>query len=589
MTDLTYVVTVDNNKFAKKAIYQIKSINQNNPSADIFAYVTEGRGTDSLSEKEWSWLENQATIETGPVPIPDYPISAKTRAAAKASESVDSNYLLILDSDMLILDEIDIPEEGEISMTPVNIGDQEWGQEKKKQDWTQLCEKYGIEYPDSTIYSTVDKKPLPFPMYNVGVVFMENNDFAGRWEKIEKEMYEKYGEFHFLHQIAASLLAADYNVNVLPEVYNYPLNIRYYCPKKVKILHYHKFNQLKKLYHPDVYRKLKLTGLTQEQDRLASFWNSLFTPIRLRFLRSVYKNIPENSLKKAARNPTKAVKYIHQKGLNRIENKTYRFGRSLYDYEWDCAIILDACRYDLAQQNNKAKKLLGNPSRVYSLGANSERWMSRTFQAASEKQLQGTHYVTANIFSETAVPDGVRCTEVWKSDFDQSLSTVPPRAVTDSAVQIGREESPHRLLIHYMQPHLPPVTDNLDLELDLDFRDGWGADNPWRSIEDGSVDPGEIKEAYLGNLTPVIEELDVILQNISAKKVVVTADHGNMLGEFGKWGHFRANAIHPGVRLVPWWETSASDTKTYEPSDIQKQKNKDSLSREEKLQALGYK
>lgn len=289
MTDFTYVVTVDQGKFAKKALYQVKSIIQNDPGSDIFAYVTTGRGTESITESEREGLEKHATVVEGPVPIPDYPISAKTRAAAEAASCVDTEYLLVLDSDMLVLEPLSVPSDTDLSMTPVNIGNQEWGRPEKEAEWERLCEQYDIEYPDTVIHSTVDDRPLPFPMYNVGVVFVRNDDFPARWERIESEMYEEFGAFHFLHQIAASLLAADYSVNVLDERYNYPSNIRYRCPKDIKILHYHSFNQLRKLMHPEIRRKVEATGILEQQDPIRSLYDSIYTPIRLRFLRSILK------------------------------------------------------------------------------------------------------------------------------------------------------------------------------------------------------------------------------------------------------------------------------------------------------------
>ena len=120
--DVTYVVTVDKGKFAKMALYQIKSITQNDANSDIFVYITEDRGTNSITESQKEWIQEVAHVERGAVPIPEYPISAKTKAAAEATSKVDSEYLLVLDTDMLILDEMVVPTEKDLAMTPVNIG-----------------------------------------------------------------------------------------------------------------------------------------------------------------------------------------------------------------------------------------------------------------------------------------------------------------------------------------------------------------------------------------------------------------------------------------------------------------------------------
>jgi hypothetical protein len=135
----------------------------------------------------------------------------------------------------------------------------------------------------------VVKQALPLAIYNVGVVFAENGDFPKRWERIESEMYEEMGAFHFLHQIAGSLVAADYDVNKLPELYNYPSNIRYFCPEPIKILHYHSFNQLRRFMHPVVRQKIEATGIQHEQNKWRSIFDSFFSPVRFRYLRSIFR------------------------------------------------------------------------------------------------------------------------------------------------------------------------------------------------------------------------------------------------------------------------------------------------------------
>ena len=50
--------------------------------------------------------------------------------------------------------------------------------------------------------------------------------------------------------------------------------------------------------------------------------------------------------------------------------------------------------------------------------------------------------------------------------------------------------------------------------------------------------------------------VDII--NTDFEKVVVTADHGEALGEFGVYAHPRW-VHHPKVRIVPWLEISSTD------------------------------
>ena len=106
-------------------------------------------------------------------------------------------------------------------------------------------------------------------------------------------------------------------------------------------------------------------------------------------------------------------------------------------------------------------------------------------------------------------------------------------------------------------------------------------------MENGVRDPDDVIEGYKNNLTPVVDEVELLLENINAETVSITADHGNYLGEFGRYGHRYNRGIHPGVRFVPYWEKSASDRQTHEPKQYNHEPR--DVSRNERLEALGYK
>jgi arylsulfatase A-like enzyme len=175
--------------------------------------------------------------------------------------------------------------------------------------------------------------------------------------------------------------------------------------------------------------------------------------------------------------------------------------------------------------------------------------------------------------------------QVWKYAFDENFGTTPPRPLTDRAIEYGRTANPKRLVIHYMQPHLPPVSEEFDISL-ADDGVGWSGGNPWVMIESNERGSQKTFEAYKNNLSPVIEDVNMLLKNIAAEKVVVTADHGNFLGENGNWGHHKRYARDLAVRQVPWWELSANDERTHIPNDYDRKKG--AVSRNDQLEALGY-
>ena len=59
-------------------------------------------------------------------------------------------------------------------------------------------------------------------------------------------------------------------------------------------------------------------------------------------------------------------------------------------------------------------------------------------------------------------------------------------------------------------------------------------------------------------------DVRLLLSNVDAARAVITADHGNAVGERGLYGHAAGLALRP-LREVPWAATTATDSRTYGP------------------------
>lgn len=298
-------------------------------------------------------------------------------------------------------------------------------------------------------------------------------------------------------------------------------------------------------------------------------------------------NIPDQPIQKAMNRPWEAVKYAFNEILSIPEYHFSRiFGWQPFQHDWDVLIILDACRFDVATEQETS---LGPPERVYSLGANSPRWIQRSFQLATETQLNSTGYISANPFTNLAPDDKLAFVDnVLQYAFDKELGTVPPRPVTDRAIEHIRAGHADRYIVHYIQPHLPSVQEDGEVTEFISPPDMEAStSNPWKDVESGVRDSNEVINAYKNNLSPVIDEVELLLENINAEMVSITADHGNYLGEFGRYGHRYDCGIHPAVRFVPYWEKSATDRQTHDPKQYNHKSG--NVSRNERLEALGYK
>ncbi len=152
-----------------------------------------------------------------------------------------------------------------------------------------------------------------------------------------------------------------------------------------------------------------------------------------------------------------------------------------------------------------------------------------------------------------------------------------PEMVTDCAITVGRESDWDRLIIHYMQPHHPFIQRD---DPPRSHRE------PFAYLNDGGHFE-EVWEGYLGNLRLALDAVELLLENLDAEKTVITADHGELFGELGQTGH-GVGIPHPNLRKVPWVETTASDTGSYEPEYERTEERAAEDELQERLEALGY-
>ena len=269
-----------------------------------------------------------------------------------------------------------------------------------------------------------------------------------------------------------------------------------------------------------------------------------------------------------------AVQNLRGAGLGAVReflSRSYRrHGRSLsadpvFDADWDLLVVLDACRADLWAEVVDSDSMLPVGTTRVSPGGTSTEWLEATFGEAQPERLSSTGYVTANPYSADHV-DGAalgHLREVWRDAWDDDLGTVRPRAVTDAAIRAGREHDLDRLVVHYMQPHFPSIVDDRDDGVELE---AFG-DEPlsvWEDLRFGRRSRAEVWRAYRANLRAVLPEVELLLSNIDADRAVITADHGNAVGERGLYGHAAGLALRP-LREVPWAVTTAADTGRHDP------------------------
>lgn len=227
-------------------------------------------------------------------------------------------------------------------------------------------------------------------------------------------------------------------------------------------------------------------------------------------------------------------------------------------------IILDACRFDRFQENYSGY-VNGDLKPVYSGGRLTFEYVRECFPDYYE-----VDYISGAIpvngtdleFDDEEVQDLYQdyrpknhfkqIVDVWKTGWDEELGTVPAEQVTKAAIQNMDKD---RMVIHYFQPHAPYIGERSEV---LDGRTQPGKGEPgdkqvWERVRSGEISRRELQVLYEDNLRLVLSEVERLLPFLEDKdRVVVTSDHGEMLGEYGLFGHHFIE--HPKIREVPWLE-----------------------------------
>jgi hypothetical protein len=281
------------------------------------------------------------------------------------------------------------------------------------------------------------------------------------------------------------------------------------------------------------------------------------------------------------------------------------FGRNIYEKDWDVLLVLDACRVDTLQEVADEYGFIESVDSVWSVGSQSAEWMANTFRRDWYDQIEATTYISGNGFSKGVLSGSHRPPvnnatpidfsswsvvdesvfeshiEVWKTDHDEAYGTVLPQCITDYTINEGRNGDADRIIAHYTQPHLPYIGAAYREEREATDIENRG----YELLEEGHDSRDKVYQAYKETLRWVLDDVEELLENIDAEKVVITSDHGEAFGEGRAYGH-PEGFPHPMVRKVPWVETTARDKHTREP-DVDMNDSIDS-DVEEHLRDLGY-
>ena len=261
-------------------------------------------------------------------------------------------------------------------------------------------------------------------------------------------------------------------------------------------------------------------------------------------------------LRRAINNPVLFLRHTNRLYHRRLGQRGYNTdGVNVFDEDWDNLLILDACRYDMFA---RCTELPGQLERRESNGSATTEFLRANLDG---RDLRDTVYVTANpqLYRNR---DSIDVTfhdviQVWQEEgWDDKHGTVLPETVTEYATRAAREYPDKRLMVHYMQPHYPFIGSETDF--DMGHLTGARQENVWNQLLLGTLDAesDDIWCIYEANLERALPHVRTLMENLDGK-TVVTADHGNMVGErasplpIREWGHPRGIYTEELVQ-VPW-------------------------------------
>jgi len=298
--------------------------------------------------------------------------------------------------------------------------------------------------------------------------------------------------------------------------------------------------------------------------------------------------------------------------------------KNLLEEDWDLLVILDACRFDFFKDlyTKKYKHLGGDLKKAISPATFTPVWLNKIFKGFYDDivYVSSQPYVNSKTeavdrygFKFDAKKHFFKIIDVWKWGWVDQLGTVPPRFINEAFLKARDVYKNKRFILHYLQPHGPYISRNYipyfedvkkrELALTVASRKGeqtskrvektlvkirmrsgeiiekaLGVQGRWKISKILGISPLSqedaigfkegmrgIRKAYRENLELVLEQVAELLESVSGN-ILITADHGEFLGEYGRYGHPVQPRRSPNTE-VPWLAIKRDESKQKEAGD----------------------
>jgi hypothetical protein len=261
--------------------------------------------------------------------------------------------------------------------------------------------------------------------------------------------------------------------------------------------------------------------------------------------------------------------------LHRYERQQSRIHEFVSNDEF-ALIVLDACRCDVFERLCQ-RYLSGRLENVWASGRWTAQYAERTWTEKYDLTYINSMPVNSDFYFDLRGKShrpGAHIdnfVHVWEHGWDSALGTVPADVVTDTGLNYANQMESTRLVVHYAQPHVPYVGTTRILPWESPpsgessenagmrqlFAEGINRPTQriYHRIRNGEISDEELYRAYVDNLEYVLEEVVRLVRRLDCP-VVITGDHGEHLGEDGRYLHEADSTL---IRQVPWFVVSKSE------------------------------
>jgi hypothetical protein len=304
----------------------------------------------------------------------------------------------------------------------------------------------------------------------------------------------------------------------------------------------------------------------------------------------------------AVRKPERILPYLKRRLIDLKFSYKYREMPTLKDrihkfinQDKFALVILDATRYDYFEEEVD-DYLAGDLEKVYTPKTYTMKFLEHVWENEysltyiTGASTQADHTFEGSGLNYTPSEHLKNIVHAWSFCNDKELGATPPEFLTKIALQ-RRDD---RMVIHYNQPHAPYIGDYRLRDIDHDISKEESQIDIYEKIgrygkKNKTISDSELRKAYRSNLRRALSSVEELVSKLN-RPVVVTSDHGELLGEDGRYIH--GGPQHRHLCEIPWYTVNESILGTEDVEDFDEidEADEDFTERdiEEQLRHLGY-